>query len=55
MVFVIYLVEYTWLFIHFFAVYTGGRSRVVSSLVTATLNVFQSHSIGAVGLVDVCL
>ena len=36
----IVFVKYTWLLIHLFTIFTGGRSRVFSSLGTATLNVF---------------
>ena len=33
-------VKYTWLLIHCFTIFTGGRSRVFSGLGTATLDVF---------------
>ena len=48
-------VKCTWLLIHCFAIFAGGRSRVFSSLGTATLDVFSRAVYEAAGLVDVCM
>ena len=49
-------VKYTWLSIHCFTIFKGGRSRVFSSLGTATLWTYFSAAVcEAAGPVDVCI
>ena len=48
-------VKYTWLSIHCFTIFTGGRSRVFSSFELPRWTYFSGAVYEAAGLVDVCV